>query len=175
MKNEDKMQPGRRQFLKGSLAASGAILVGQQMLGPQAAMAIEGPVADTAYGKIRGYADGPIKVFKGVPYGASTEGANRWLPAKPPKAWSDVRETTQQGPMCPQRFGTPMKEETDMLQTGPFNEDCLNLNVYTPAVGRNSGKRPVMVWFHGGGFSAGSGGTTSYDGRTSVKSTMSCS
>jgi len=129
MKNQDKMQPGRRQFLKGSLAASGAILVGQQMLGPQAAMAVEGPVADTAYGKIRGYADGPIKVFKGVPYGASTEGANRWLPAKPPKAWSDVRETTQQGPMCPQRFGAPMKEETDMLQTGPFNEDCLNLNV----------------------------------------------
>jgi para-nitrobenzyl esterase len=150
----------RRQFLKGSLAAGGAILIGHHT-----AMAAEGPVADTAYGKIRGYADGPIKVFKGVPYGASTEGANRWLPAKAPAAWTGVRETTQQGQMCPQRFGAPMKEETDMLQTGPVGEDCLHLNVYTPAVGRNSGKRAVMVWFHGGGFSAGSGGATSYDGR----------
>ncbi len=67
--------------------------------------------------------------------------------------------------MCPQRTGAPMKEETDMLQDGPYTEDCLNLDVYTPAIGKNSGKRPVMVWFHGGGFAAGSGGTTSYDGR----------
>jgi para-nitrobenzyl esterase len=104
-------------------------------------------------------------VFKGVPYGASTEGANRWLPAKPPQPWSGVRDTTKQGPMCPQRFGTPMKEETDMLQNGPYSEDILNLNVFTPAIGANSGKRPVMVWFHGGGFAAGSNGTTSYDGR----------
>jgi para-nitrobenzyl esterase len=161
MMNEDKMsQPDRRQFLIGSLAAGGAVLMSGQV-----AMAADGPVADTAYGKIQGYNDGPIKVFKGVPYGASTEGANRWLPAKPPQPWTGIRETTKQGPMCPQRFGTPMKEETDMLQTGPYGEDILNLNVFTPAVGANSGKRPVMVWFHGGGFAAGSGGATSYDGR----------
>ena len=163
--NEERMQPDRRQFLKGSLAAGGAILVGDQIIGNQLAVAADGPMADTAYGKIQGYADGPIKVFKGVPYGASTEGANRWLPAKPPVAWAGIRETTKQGAMCPQRFGAPMKEETDMLQTGPMTEDCLNLNVYTPAVGKNSGKRAVMVWFHGGGFSGGSGGATSYDGR----------
>jgi para-nitrobenzyl esterase len=160
MQNEDRVQSDRREFLKGTVAAGGAILIGHRK-----ALAAAGPVADTAYGKIRGYADGPIKVFKGVPYGASTEGANRWLPAKPPKAWSGVREATQQGPMCPQRIGAPMKEETDMLQTGPYTEDCLNLDVYTPAVGKNSGKRPVMVWFHGGGFAAGSGGAISYDGR----------
>jgi para-nitrobenzyl esterase len=165
MMNEARMQSDRRQFLKGSLAAGGAILMGEQIIGGQVAAAAEGPVADTAYGKIQGYTDGPIKVFKGVPYGASTEGANRWLPAKPPQPWTGVRETTKQGTMCPQRFGTPMKEETDMLQTGPVGEDCLNLNVYTPAVGKNSGKRAVMVWFHGGGFAAGSGGATSYDGR----------
>jgi para-nitrobenzyl esterase len=58
-----------------------------------------------------------------------------------------------------------MTEETAMLQNGPYTEDCLNLNVSTPAVGPNSGRRPVMVWFHGGGFSGGSGGATSYDGR----------
>ena len=160
MTNEGKIRSDRRLFLKGTVAAGGAILMGRKT-----ASAAEGPVADTAYGKIRGYAEGPIKAFKGVPYGASTEGANRWLPAKPPKAWSGVRAATQQGPMCPQRIGAPMKEETDMLQTGPYTEDCLNLDVYTPAVGKNSGKRPVMVWFHGGGFAAGSGGATSYDGR----------
>ena len=160
MTNQDNTQSDRRRFLKGSVAAGGAILIGRQR-----AMAAGGPVADTAYGKIRGYADGPIKVFKGVPYGASTEGPHRWLPAKAPKPWSGVRDTTQQGPMCPQRTGAPMKEETDMLQNGPYTEDCLNLNLYTPAIGKNSGKRPVMVWFHGGGFAAGSGGATSYDGR----------
>jgi para-nitrobenzyl esterase len=158
--NKEKIHSDRRRFLVSSLAVGGGVLMSRQL-----ATAADGPVADTAYGKIQGYADGPIKVFKGVPYGASTEGANRWLPAKPPQPWSGVRDTTKQGPMCPQRFGTPMKEETDMLQKGPYSEDILNLNVFTPAIGANSGKRPVMVWFHGGGFAAGSNGTTSYDGR----------
>ena len=93
--NEDKIHSDRRQFLIGSLAAGGG---SSHELVTLLAMAADGPVADTAYGKIQGYADGPIKVFKGVPYGASTEGANRWLPAKPPQPWSGVRETTKQGP-----------------------------------------------------------------------------
>ena len=149
----------RRRFLIGGLAASGWAL-----LHPRVGFAA-GPIAETAYGKIQGYDDGPIKVFKGVPYGASTEGANRWLPAKAPQAWTGVRDASVQGAMCPQRFGAPMLEETALLQTGPSSEDCLNLNVYTPAVGPNSGRRPVMVWFHGGGFAGGSGGAMSYDGR----------
>jgi para-nitrobenzyl esterase len=123
------------------------------------------PVAHTKYGDIRGYNDGPVKVFKGVPYGAPTGGANRWLPPQPPAPWSGIRDTTTAGPMSPQNLGAPMAEETAMLQTAPMNEDCLNLNVFTPQVGKKSGKRPVMVWFHGGGFAAGSGNATSYDGR----------
>jgi len=123
------------------------------------------PVAHTEYGDIRGYNDGPVKVFKGVPYGAPTGGANRWLPPQPPAHWSGVRDTIAAGPMSPQNLGAPMPEETAMLQTAPISEDCLNLNVFTPAVGAKSGKRPVMVWFHGGGFAAGSGNATSYDGR----------
>jgi para-nitrobenzyl esterase len=62
-------------------------------------------------------------------------------------------------------FGAPMAEETALLQRGPMTEDCLNLDIWTPAVGANAGARPVMVWYHGGGFSGGSGGATSYDGR----------
>jgi para-nitrobenzyl esterase len=122
------------------------------------------PVAQTKYGEIRGYNDGPVKVFKGVPYGAPTGGANRWLPPQPPAHWSGIKDTNAAGPMSPQNFGAPMAEETAMLQKGPMSEDCLNLNVFTPKVGAKSGRRPVMVWFHGGGFSGGSGNVASYDG-----------
>jgi para-nitrobenzyl esterase len=143
-----------------ALAVSALHVAPAQAQGAQAA-----PVAQTTYGKIRGYNDGPVKVFKGVPYGAPTGGVNRWLPPKPPSSWKGIRDTTEAGGMSPQKFGAPMAEETAMIQKGPMTEDCLNLNVTTPAVGPKSGKRPVMVWFHGGGFSGGSGNATSYDGR----------
>ena len=125
-----------------------------------------GPVATTAAGRIRGVEREGIKIFKGVPYGADTGGANRWLPPKPVVKWTGIRDCIEYGPAPPQGLpiGAPMKEETDMLQQGPIGENCLTLNLYTPAVGTNSGKRAVMVWFHGGGFSAGSGNATSYDG-----------
>jgi para-nitrobenzyl esterase len=122
------------------------------------------PVVMTQYGAVRGYNDGSVKVFKGVPYGASTAGANRWLPAKPPTRWKGVRDATRYGAMSPQPFGAPMPEETAMLQRGPMSEDVLTLNIYTPAVGRHAASHPVMVWFHGGGFAAGSGNATSYNG-----------
>jgi para-nitrobenzyl esterase len=136
MTNNDKVQPDRRHFLQGSVALGGALVVGRQT-----AMAAEGLVADTAYGKIRGYADGPIKVFKGVPYGAPTDGPNRWLPPKQPKAWSEVRETTQQGPMCPQRIGAPMKLAwTNFGKSGnPSNTLIPDWKPY------NAKERPIMV------------------------------
>jgi para-nitrobenzyl esterase len=122
------------------------------------------PIAATAAGQVRGYTEQGIKVFKGVPYGSPTGGAHRWLPPHKPAAWSGVRDTTEFGPMCPQVFGAPLPEETAVLQRGPMSEDCLNLNIWTPAVGAGAGKRPVMVWFHGGGFSVGSGGSSTNDG-----------
>jgi len=156
--------PGRRAVVEGALAAT-AGLWAAPLGAAQAQAGGDGPVAATQSGRIRGYRDGPIKVFKGVPYGADTGGANRWLPAKPPIPWSGIRNKTVQGPMCPQMFGAPMAEETALLQRGPMTEDCLNLDIWTPAVGANAGARPVMVWYHGGGFSGGSGGATSYNGR----------
>jgi para-nitrobenzyl esterase len=156
--------PGRRAVVEGALATAAA-LCALPVGGASAQTPGGGPVATTRFGRIRGYEDGPIKVFKGVPYGADTGGANRWLPAKPPKPWPGVRHATEQGPMCPQMFGAPMAEETALLQRGPMTEDCLNLDIWTPAVGPASGARPVMVWYHGGGFSGGSGGAASYDGR----------
>lgn len=124
------------------------------------------PVATTVAGRIQGRDRAGVKVFLGVPYGADTGGANRWLPPRPGSSWTGVRQAVAYGPAPPQvtPIGAPMQEETDMLQQAPVGEDCLTLNVYTPAVGPNSGRRAVMVWFHGGGFSAGSGNADSYDG-----------
>jgi para-nitrobenzyl esterase len=147
------------------IGAAGAVAAAAGA-GPALAAAQGGPVATTAAGRIRGAEREGIKIFKGVPYGADTGGKNRWLPPKPPVKWTGVRDCLEYGPAPPQGqpIAAPMKEETDMLQQGPIGEDCLTLNLYTPAVGPNSGKRAVMVWFHGGGFSAGSGNATSYDG-----------
>ncbi|MDP9084877.1 MAG: carboxylesterase/lipase family protein [Pseudomonadota bacterium] len=154
----------RRTVVLGAAALGAGALAGP--LGAMAADAAQaGPEAMTTSGRIRGYRDGPVQVFQGVPYGASTAGENRWLPPKPPQSWSGVKETAAPGPMCIQDSrGAPLAEEQAMWQSGPQSEDCLTLNVTTPAVGRHSGKRPVIVWYHGGGFDAGSGNATSYDG-----------
>jgi para-nitrobenzyl esterase len=149
-------------FTRRTLVAATAVLLGTVALAGQA-LAASAPVANTTTGKVRGYNDGPAKVFKGIPYGAPTGGANRWLAPQPLKPWKGVRDATHEGAMSPQVFGAPMDEETAMLQKGPMTEDMLSVNVTTPALDKK--KRPVMVWFHGGGFSAGSGNATSYDGR----------
>ena len=122
------------------------------------------PVANTRYGKIRGVANGSIKVFKGVPYGASTAGANRFMPPQPPAPWNDVRDATAYGDRSPQADAAGfMEEEVVSLDHSPMSEDCLRLNIWTAGL-KDGKKRPVMVWFHGGGFSGGSGGNVRYDG-----------
>jgi para-nitrobenzyl esterase len=122
-------------------------------------------VAETSYGKIRGTTTGPVKIFKGVPYGADTS-TTRFMPSKPPEAWAGVREATSYGAQAPQppRDTRPARQ---LLSSWAIpqenNEDCLFLNIWTPAL-RDGGKRPVMFYIHGGGFSAGSGAATVYDG-----------
>jgi para-nitrobenzyl esterase len=122
-----------------------------------------GAVVETATGRIRGLRQNGVHVFKGVPYGASTAGAARFMPPSPPRPWTGVRDTVSYGPRAPQPFRPMIPEIGDALTgTGPMDEDCLRLNVWTPAIGR--GTRPVMVWFHGGGFRTGSGNSAFYDG-----------
>lgn len=144
----------------------GAVATGTALLAPNTGSAQTGPIAETSAGRIRGLERDGVKIFLGVSYGADTGGANRWLPPRPVAAWNGLRDATSYGAAPPQAnpMSTPMQEETDLVQKGPFGEDCLKLNVYTPAIGKNSGKRAVMVWFHGGGYSAGSGNAASYDG-----------
>jgi para-nitrobenzyl esterase len=125
-------------------------------------------VADTTSGKVRGIANGAIKEFKGVPYGASTGGENRFRPPKPPASWSGVRDALGFGEISPQTPADLRSEYAQMIMwdrhvgPGGMGEDCLNLNVWTPGV--DSAKRAVMVSFHGGGWATGSGNGPMYDG-----------
>jgi para-nitrobenzyl esterase len=123
-----------------------------------------GPVVETAAGKVAGLASGSVRIFKGIPYGAPTAGANRFMTPQKPAPWSGMREATQIGPRCPQP-PTPglMPEEAVDLDYGAMSEDCLYLNVWTASLDA-AAKRPVMVWFHGGGYAVGSGGSVRYDG-----------
>jgi para-nitrobenzyl esterase len=113
-------------------------------------------IAKTRYGNVRGYLDGGVFTFKGVPYGQDAGGENRWLPAKPPKPWKDEYPALIYGANCPQTLHNFTAIEQSFLQDwddGYMSEDMLKLNIWTPSL---SGKRPVMVYFHGGGFSFGS-------------------
>ena len=150
----------RRQML----AAGGVAAAGLALDAPGAVAAGMAPIANTKYGKIRGTANGTVKVFKGVPYGASTAGTNRFMPPKEPEPWSGVRDTVAYGDQSPQAKAAGfMEEEMVSLDHSPMSEDCLRLNVWTAGLADGK-KRPVMVWFHGGGFSGGSGGNVRYDG-----------
>ena len=113
-------------------------------------------VAKTQYGKVRGFVDGGVLTFKGVPYGQTTAGENRWLPAKPPTPWTDEYPALVYGANCPQNLHPWTSIEQTFIQDwddGWQSEDMLKLNIWTPSL---TGKRPVMFYIHGGGFSFGS-------------------
>ncbi len=124
--------------------------------------------AETQYGKVQGMANAGIKEFKGIPYGASTAGKNRYMPPRKPAAWTGVRECFAYGQISPQTISSPASDYAQLIQwdlhygTG-MGEDVLTLNVWTPGI-RDGGKRAVLVSFHGGGFATGSGNGPQYDG-----------
>src|SRR5258706_15201296 len=193
---------GRRSFV-GGLATLGAGIAGSVIL-PKSAMAqpAAGPspntelvtggygrgvviasdaatVAETTAGKIRGFKRNGIYIFKGVPYGASTSGARRFMPPVKPGPWTGIRNALRYGRICPYldsaHFDTDGKnlansdEDQFVLHRGAAlvpGEDCLRVNVWTPEINA-SHKRPVMVYMHGGGFTAGSGhDLLAYDGES---------
>ena len=113
-------------------------------------------VAETRYGKVRGFVDGGVFTFKGVPYGQTTAEGNRWLPAKPPTPWTDEYPALTYGANCPQTLHPWTSIEQTFLQDwddGWQSEDMLKLNIWTPSL---TGKLPVMFYMHGGGYSFGS-------------------
>ena len=142
-----------------SLARKAAASDGTKTAAPQAPGSCSTPrsaVAKTQYGKVRGFADAGVLTFKGIPYGQDSGGENRWLPAKPPKPWDGEYPALIYGANCPQRLHDFTAIEQSFLQDwddGYMSEDMLKLNVWTSSL---TGQRPVMVYFHGGGFSFGS-------------------
>ena len=141
-------QPHRRQAeCSGTLETSAKLTTVQTLSGP-----------------VAGYIDDGVYIYKGIPYAK----AERFAPAVDPDPWKDVRPSRAYGPTCPQGPRSGWYDDAQAFtmhwDDGFPDEDCLRVNVWTAGINDN-GKRPVMVWLHGGGFRAGSGQELiSYDG-----------
>jgi para-nitrobenzyl esterase len=120
-----------------------------------------GPEVKTAYGIVRGVKDGDVAIFKAIPYAAPPVGENRWRPPQPVVAWTGVRDATKDCADCPQRAWPG--------STAIQSEDCLFLNVWTPAAVEKKSKLPVMFWIHGGAFVGGSGSGPGSEGNAFAK------
>lgn len=114
-------------------------------------------LANTQYGKVRGFKLRGIQTFLGIPYGADTAGKNRFMPPQKPEAWTDTKNCFWWGNTAPQimekRYANVVASFVDHWNYDDVSEDCLKLNVWTPSI--DSSKRPVVVWLHGGGFTNG--------------------
>ena len=140
------------------------LLLTALILAGAAPVAAAGPVVDAPAGKVSGVNDDGLRVFKGIPYADPPVGELRWKAPVTPPRWQDVRAATDFGPACvqPQAPNATVYSGVPM----PVSEDCLTLNVWTPAKARRA---PVMVWIHGGALVTGSSREPMYDGRKLAK------
>ncbi|WOX15844.1 carboxylesterase/lipase family protein [Streptomyces sp. N50] len=121
-------------------------------------------VVETDRGRVRGVARGEAVSFRGIPYAASPVGELRFAPPRPHPGWTGVREAVQAGPAVPQ--GASRLERVMGARVPDWGEDgCLTVNIHVPPGAlEDDTPRPVLVWWHGGGFTSGSGGWDWYDG-----------
>ena len=165
----------RRKLLRQGAAFSGMLALppfATSVLAQDIRYARESRTVRTTQGRMRGmaYVDGSVNAFYGIPYGRTSAGAGRFQLAQAPDSWSGVREMTRIGDRSPQmrRADGFISEIFALDRREPMSEDCLRINVFTPATDNRD--RPVMVWFHGGGYTSGSGGWILYDGKNLAKS-----
>jgi para-nitrobenzyl esterase len=169
------MTSNRRSFFQTVGAATAGLAIGSR--GVPAAHAAtsaaadredDGPVlrigegiavVETTYGKVQGYELRGIQYYLGIPYGADTSGANRFMPPQKPKPWTVTLPAIWWGNTAPQsmekRYANPYASFRDHWNYDDVSEDCLRINVFTPSADRK--KRPVLLWLHGGGFRNGNG------------------
>ncbi|WP_158549295.1 carboxylesterase/lipase family protein [Lysobacter silvisoli] len=117
-------------------------------------------VVATQSGRVQGASADGVLAYKGLPYAAPPVGELRWRAPRAPEPWTGVRRADAYGPACMQTPGAAAREGAG--DVGPLSEDCLSLNLWTPAA--DAGKRPVLVWIHGGGLVLGAGSQSAYDG-----------
>ena len=171
------MTSNRREFFQAIGTSASGIAIGAAAMstgcsqapqeataaGPEGQILLVGDniaVANTEYGKVRGYVLRGIHYFLGIPYGADTSGANRFMPPQKPKPWTDVYPALWWGNSAPQnmdnRYANKYASFRDHWNYDDVSEDCLRINVFTPAI-HDGKKRPVMFWIHGGGYTNGNG------------------
>jgi para-nitrobenzyl esterase len=149
--------PGARAALSAFRAVSTLLAA---VLALVTASASAAPVVETDSGRVAGTQTREIAAFRGLPYAAPPVGAMRWRAPQPTAAWSGSRDASKVGNACPQKRGLSLEGGGD---PGTLDEDCLNLNVFTPRA-EPGARLPVMVWLHGGALIFGTGGLPLYDG-----------
>lgn len=169
------MKSNRRKFIQNLGAGAAGITLGSSTISlascasPASGKDEDGQIlfigdnialADTQYGKVKGFLLRGINTFMGIPYGADTSGINRFMPPQKPAPWTNIFPAVWWGNSAPQnmerKYANSYASFADHWNYDDVSEDCLRINVWTPAL--NDGKkRPVMVWLHGGGFNAGNG------------------
>src|SRR5947209_3736212 len=115
---------------------------------------------ETASGRVSGFSKDGVLRFNGIPFAKPPVGLLRWQNPEPPEPWAGVRDCARFGAIAPQIPGAA--EGLLGGTAGEKSEDCLTLNIWTPAC--DSTKRPVMVWIHGGAFVTGAGSVGTYNG-----------
>ena len=146
------------------LSSCGGRIQGSQECLSSLETSAKSTTVSTTSGQVAGYIDGGVYIYKGIPYAK----AERFMPPQDPEPWKDVRSSRAYGPTCPQEKRAGWYSDAQAFamhwDDGFPDEDCLRVNVWTSGIS-DGGKRPVMVWLHGGGFRAGSGQELiSYDG-----------
>ena len=150
--------------MRHRFAAAVIAILGTSVLSTRATASEAGPIVRIDSGQLAGVLHDGVASFKGVPYAAPPVGKMRWRPPASVQPWSGVRKATQVGPLCMQKINP----QDNGVGPPPAREDCLNLDVYTPA-DRGATRLAVMFWIHGGGYVNGSGTAALYDGTNLAK------